>query len=146
MLLCSGHNLILGGREVQELQSRLIKDLKKIGIKSEFKLRLRPYSKTYFGRYDPSSKDIILYVYMDSSCKRQYPYEQLLGTAIHEAVHCIQWSDNNFVRIKGVMHNPEFHTLYNFYSGKAKALQLLERIKYDTKLERSGSSFTAIYC
>lgn len=131
---------------MQELRDRLLKDLRVLGIKNEFTLILRPYSKTYFGRFDPNTKEIVLYVHMDSECKRQYPYSELLDTAIHEAVHSIQWSDENFVRVKGVMHNPEFYKLYNHYSGKAKALQLLERVKYDTKVEKFRSKLIALYC
>ena len=110
---------------MQELYHRLLNDLQKIGITDNFSLELRPYSKTYFGRYDPNSDRITLYVYEDESCSNYIKYEELFITLIHESIHCIQWHDKSFVRRKGVMHDAEFYRLYNYYCNKAKSMLLL---------------------
>jgi len=117
---------------MQELYHRLLTDLRALGIREKFTLELKPYSKTFFGRYDPNTRKITVYVYQDETCLRMYPYEDILLTTIHEAVHCIQWSSDNFVRLKGVMHDPEFYRLYNEYADRARALFLLREVKNDT--------------
>lgn len=110
---------------MQELKQKLLNDLKTIGIDVEFKLVLRPYSKTLFGRYNPKTREVVVYVYKYPDRSEMHSYEELLLTTIHEAVHCIQWSSKDFVRVKGIMHNPEFHRLYAFY--KEEALELLSK-------------------
>lgn len=116
---------------MQELRYRLLRDLRKIGINVSFELELRQYSKTYYGRYNPNSNKVILYIYEDVHCTKLLKYEGLLITLIHEAVHCLQWSDKSFVRRKGVMHDPEFYRLFNSYSDKAKSLMLLQEVRND---------------
>ena len=116
---------------MQELHHRLLTDLRKVGIGESFNLELRPYSKTYFGRYDPNINKVILYVYEDKSCSKYLKYEDLFMTLIHEAIHCIQWHDPSFVRRKGVMHDAEFHRLFNEYKDKAKSILLMREIRYD---------------
>lgn len=118
---------------MQELHSRLIKDLSKVGVKTDFTLVLRPYSKTYYGRYDPNKNVVTLYVYQDPTLNRMYSYETLLLTLIHEAVHCIQWHDNSFVRVRGIMHDEEFYRLYGRYSDRARAYLLSKEIDYECK-------------
>ena len=39
---------------MQELYHRLKTDLRNIGIREDFELELKPYSKTFYGRYDPN--------------------------------------------------------------------------------------------
>lgn len=119
---------------LQELYHRLTKDLTQIGINIDFTLELKPFSKTYFGRYDPNSNKVTVYVYEDKSCTRLYDYESILMTSIHEAIHSIQWHDESFVRRKGVMHNADFYRLYNKYSNKAKSILSLGG-KYDRVFE-----------
>ena len=116
---------------MQELYCRLLSDLQKVGIKDDFSLELRPYSKTYFGRYDPNSNKVTLYVYEDKSCTNLIKYEDLFMTLIHESVHSIQWHDQFFVRRKGVMHDTEFHRLFNEYKDKAKSILLMREIRND---------------
>lgn len=113
---------------MQELYHRLLNDLQKIGITDSFSLELRPYSKTYFGRYDPNLDRITLYVYEDESCSNYIKYEELFITLIHESIHCMQWHDKSFVRRKGVMHDAEFHRLFNKYKTKAKSIVFKEDI------------------
>lgn len=107
---------------MQELYHRLLSDLKQVGIKPSFTLELRPYSKTYYGRYDPNLDKVTVYLYEDKACTKLTEYEELLLTTVHEAVHAIQWHDKSFVRRKGVMHNADFHRLYNLYAERAKSL------------------------
>ena len=118
---------------LQELYHKLLSDLRRVGISIDFNLELKPYSKTYYGRYDPNSNKVTVYVYEDSACTRMQNYKDLLLTLIHESIHCIQWNSESFVRVKGVMHDVEFYRLYNLYSQKAEAL-----------LERRESSYIDI--
>lgn len=118
-----------GDDEVQELYHRLLADLQIIGITADFTLELKPYSKTYYGRYDPNINKITVYVYEDKDCTTLTPYKELLLTTIHEAVHSIQWNDKSFVRRKGVMHNTDFHRIYNGYAHKAESLLKQREVK-----------------
>lgn len=107
---------------MRELKHRLLKDVREVGITVPFDLEIRPYSKTYYGRYDPNTNKITVYMYEDSDCTTEVPYKELLLTTIHEAVHCIQWSSESFVRRKGVMHDTEFYRLLNLYTVRAESL------------------------
>lgn len=99
---------------IENLHSLLLSDLKAVGGNVEgFELILRPHSKTYYGRYIPSHKRIIVYVYQDKDLSEFIPYEVLFETTLHEYVHHVQWCDPKFVRVKGVMHNAEFYRIYN---------------------------------
>ena len=130
---------------MQELETQLRKDLSKIGLNVDFNLSLRPYSKSYYGRYDVSKSTIILYV-QKTHKGEMYSYEDLLLTTIHEAIHCKQWHDPNFKRLKGVMHDIEFKRLYTMYSNRARALILFrEATRYDnfyTKYNREVHNCT----
>ena len=116
---------------MQELHHRLLTDLRRVGIADKFELNLRPYSKTYYGRYDPNQNRITLYVFEDKECTKLMKYKDLLLTLVHEAVHCIQWNDPTFIRRKGVMHDAEFYRLYNSYSDRVKSLLLLQEVRHD---------------
>ena len=116
---------------MRELTNRLLQDIREVGITVDFDLELRDYSKTYFGRYDPNTNKITVYVYEDSKCSRAVPYRDLLMTTIHEAVHCIQWDNPNFVRRKGVMHDAEFYRLLGMYSHRAEHLLRRKECSYD---------------
>ena len=129
---------------MQELEMRLRNDLSKVGLDDDFTLSLRPYSKSYFGRYDIATSTIILYVYKTPKGE-MYPYEELLLTTIHEAIHCKQWHDPNYKRVKGVMHDLEFKRLYAMYSNRAKARILFkEATRYDSVYKTCGREST--YC
>lgn len=113
----------------QELYTLLLRDIKKIGVDpSGFNLKLKPYSKTLYGRFNPNTFEIIVYVYRDKDRKTMYTYKELLLTLVHESIHYIQWSDKNFVRVKGVSHNSEFYRLLNIYSDRVNSLLLLREI------------------
>jgi hypothetical protein len=120
---------------VQELYHRLLRDMKALGIPTNFTFELKPYSKTYFGRYDPNLNKVTVYVYEDKSCTKMMSYEEILLTSIHEAVHSIQWQDKSFVRRKGVMHDADFYRLYNMYSDRAKSILLLREVRYARVLQ-----------
>lgn len=115
---------------MRELYHRLLFDLRKVGITASFNLELKPYSKTYYGRYDPNTNKVVLYVYKDKECSKLIKYEDLLLTLVHESIHCMQWSSKSFVRRKGVMHDAEFFRLYNKYSDRAKSILLLQEVRY----------------
>lgn len=121
---------------MQELAEKIKHDLIKVGLTEHFNLVIRDYSKSYFGRYDPNTNTVILYVYKspDKSC--MFSYEELLNTAIHEVIHCKQWNDPKFKRLRGVMHDPEFKRLYCIYSNRARARCLFKEVLH-------GSLFTA---
>ena len=123
---------------MQELEMRLRNDLSKVGLDVDFTLSLRHYSKSYFGRYDVATSTIILYVYKTPNGE-MYSYEELLLTLIHEAIHCWQWHNPKYKRVKGVMHDPEFKRLYALYSNRARARLLLrEVIQYDSFYQTCG--------
>lgn len=115
----------------EELKDKLLSDLSKLNLPvDEVEITLRPYSKTYYGRYFP--------VYNDKETKPKiyiYPYENsegdlmsygsILSTAIHEFCHHIQYTSGSFVRNKGVMHNSQFWKLFNLYTERARRYRLL---------------------
>ncbi|MGL5913255.1 MAG: hypothetical protein ACRCZB_03745 [Bacteroidales bacterium] len=113
---------------MQELHNKLMRDLRIIGIRVKFDLELKPYSKSYYGRYNPNSNKVTLYAYEDPRLTTLIDYEELLTTLVHESIHCMQWQDENFVRVKGVMHNLEFHRLLECYSKRVRALMLLKEV------------------
>jgi hypothetical protein len=113
---------------VQELEHNLLEDLKSIGLNVEFNLKIRKYSKSHFGNYNPNNNTISIYVFADSGCTRMYPYEELFLTLIHEAIHCLLWNDPNHVRVYRVLHDVEWKELYSYYSTKAKVMLLLKEV------------------
>ena len=109
----------------ESLKDWLLYDLKRIGISlSEEELEIRPYSSSCYGRYYVNKGKIVVYMYTDKELKVPYSYVQLMKTTIHEAVHYIQHHNPDFVRYKGVMHNPEFYALYDKYLRKFNSLWL----------------------
>lgn len=115
---------------ITELGHKLFYDLKDLKLPvDEVVIYLRPYSKTYYGRYFPTyDMDALPKIFI-------YPYENtqgdlmcytvILKTAIHELCHHLQYINPDFVRSKGVMHNTEFWKLYNFYVSKAIKLNMI---------------------
>ena len=112
---------------MQELEMRFRNDLSKIGLDVDFTLSLRPYSKSYFGRYDVNTSTVIVYV-QKTPDGDMYSYEDILLTTVHEAIHCKQWHDPKYKRVKGVMHDIEFKRLYSLYSNRAKARVLFKEV------------------
>lgn len=111
----------------EELITRLLSDLSQLKLPTyEVDLYIRPFSKTYYGRYFPVYNDketkpkIYLYPYEDSNNDTFMEYDSLLQTVIHEFCHHLQYTSGSFVRNRGVMHNAEFWKLYNHYTNRAK--------------------------
>lgn len=98
---------------IEQIKHNLIADLTALCNVAGFELILKPYSKSYYGRYIPKHKRIVLYVYKDSNLQELYSYEELFSTALHEYTHHIQWCDPNFKRVKGIMHNAQFYEIFN---------------------------------
>lgn len=115
----------------EELKTKLLSDLTMINLPvDEVDLYLRPYSKTYYGRYFPvyNEKEVRpkIYVYpYENQNGEMMIYDLILQTAIHEFCHHIQYMDKSFKRSKGVMHDPQFWKLYNHYISRAQKFQII---------------------
>ena len=116
----------------EELKTRLLSDLSQLNMPVyEVDLHLRPYSKTYYGRYFPVRDDkqavpkIYIYPYEDMCNTSFMDYKVILETAVHELCHHIQYTSGSFVRSKGVMHDTHFWKLYNHYMNRAEKLQMI---------------------
>lgn len=107
------------------LRTRLMSDIKVLGLPTDFILDIRGYSKTYHGRYDIKSSTVIIYPIRYKESKLAYNYSKLLRETIHEVIHHYQWKHTEYKRIKGIMHNPEFYELENWYIRKAIILGLI---------------------
>lgn len=118
--------------EIEELQARLLSDLSAINMPvDEIELSLRPFSKTFLGRYFPANtKDTIpkvyIYPYESERSNDFMDYQTIVETAIHEMCHHIQYTSGSFTRKKGVMHDTQFWKLYNHYIKRAIRLKILE--------------------
>lgn len=116
----------------EEIYCRLVSDLRSLKLPvDEVELYIRPYSKTFYGRYFPSYDDttkprIYIYPFINENSVECYPYNQILSTAIHEIVHHIQYTNSNFIRYKGVMHDTQFWQLYNHYMNRAIKMNIME--------------------
>lgn len=120
-------------KEVAQLRDKLCQDLTAIGIfpitpkegKPDITIQIRPYSKSYYGRFVPKSNKMFIYCCSNPNGIK-YPYSHLLKTAIHEGVHALQRNDPKFIRVRGVMHNAEFHSLMWEYTKIARDLKLFD--------------------
>ena len=114
----------------EELKTRLLSDLSMLNLPiDEVDLFIRPFSKTLYGRYFPVYNDNLvrpkIYVYPYENAQGELMnYSKILDTAIHEFCHHIQYTNDSFVRNKGVMHNPNFWQLYNHYVNRANKYDL----------------------
>lgn len=115
----------------EELETRLLFDLSQINLPVyEVDLSLRPFSKTYYGRYFPvyDEKKVRpkIYIYPYENTNGDFmKYDTILETSIHEFCHHIQYTSGSFVRNKGIMHDTQFWKLYNHYVERAKKFNLL---------------------
>lgn len=114
----------------EELQCRLSSDLQKLKLPvDEFDIVVRPYSKSFYGRYFPEYggkvAEVRVYPYQYKKFKVMFPYSTVLYHTIHEVCHHIQYTDPNYVRKKGVMHDPQFFSLLERYVNRAVDLGLL---------------------
>mgnify|MGYP002514114395 CR=1 FL=1 len=115
----------------EELKAQLLFDLAQLKLPiDEVDLFIRPFSKSFYGRYFPVYNDdkarprIFIYPY-ENKCGKFMSYDSILGTAIHELCHHIQYTDGSFVRVRGVMHDPQFWKLYNHYVDRATEKNLI---------------------
>ena len=114
------------------LRNRLLSDLSAVGVPVDlFELFIKDYSATYYGCYRTKTNRIYLYNYEDKELTVPYSYEHMVNTAIHEAVHALQWHDDSHIRVKGVMHDEQFYLMYNKYS---EALKEVYNEKADTSI------------
>lgn len=110
---------------------KLLSDLSQLKLPvNEVEISIRPYSKTFYGRYFPVYNDKEtkpkIYIYPYENCEGDLmSYDSILSTAIHEFCHHIQYTSGSFVRSRGVMHNPQFWKLYNLYTERARRYELL---------------------
>ena len=116
----------------EDLYLRLVTDLKDLKLPvEEFKLSIRPFSKTLYGRYYPSYQGnkarVFIYPYITSNSKVMFSYSTILYHTLHEVCHHIQYSDPNFVRKKGIMHDSNFYKLLNHYVSKAESKGLMKK-------------------
>lgn len=115
----------------EELKTRLLSDLSQLNLPVyEVDLFIRPFSKTFYGRYFPVYNDNVarpkIYVYpYENEEKDLMNYDLILETSIHELCHHIQYTSGSFVRNKGVMHDTQFWRLYNHYVDRARKYGLL---------------------
>lgn len=109
----------------EKLKNRLTADLSSLGLPvGEVNLVIRPYSSTYYGNYFPKydkegKPRIYIYPFRDRG-GRMYEYSFVVDTFIHEMCHHLQHTDPRWIRVEGVMHDPEFWRLYNKYIFRAK--------------------------
>lgn len=115
----------------EELYHKLLTDLKTLNLPiDEVDIVLRPYSKTYYGRYFPNKQNnikprIFIYPYANEYGDLLH-YFNILDTAIHEFIHHLQYTDPNFKRKKGVMHDTQFWKLYNHYTNRAEKYNIID--------------------
>ena len=123
---------------IDELRTKLLNDLRELNINTDgMTLVVKPYSKSFYGRYYPKDNRIFLYAYKDPERTCMYPYNQLMKTLLHEMVHFIQWNDPEYVRVKGIMHNEEFYRIYNSLERQYKRKVMMNRVKPITKMGKS---------
>lgn len=100
------------------VSDKFCSDLFKIGLLDKLTdatLKIKPYSKSFFGRYFFKDKRINIYMCSNKDLTSVYAYPDLLKTMIHEACHHIQYHNGTYVRRRGVMHDSNFWKLYNHY-------------------------------
>ncbi len=97
------------------LKNTLIKDIKKLGLPTDFELLLKKGSSRYYGRYFPDDRRIFIYTF-DKDTGIVYDYYHLLEQLTHEAIHHYQWVHSpSWERRKGIMHDLEFKRLLSKY-------------------------------
>lgn len=110
------------------MKYRLLTDLRSLELPiDEVEIFVRPFSKTYYGRYYPTCSDRPpkIYVYPFESDGSVMSYETVLNVVIHEMCHHLQYR-KGYNRKFGVMHDAQFWKFYNFYVERAKRLNLYE--------------------
>lgn len=111
------------------MKKELLNCLEEIGgCTNTFNLLLKGYNKRLWGKYDPSTKNIILYIHCDSFGGIR-DKEDIIECLIHEYVHHEQWNNPLFIRKKGVMHNKDFWERYNTYINLAIKKKIIGETK-----------------
>lgn len=98
---------------MNELLSQIYKELEGIGLPTDLEIELRGYSKSYDGLYDPNKRKAIIYMLDEKG--EVLPKDYYMDTIIHELIHHYQWQHTDYVRVQGIMHNDQFHYLFNKY-------------------------------
>lgn len=118
----------------KETERKIISVLRAIGVPvSKFELRVKEYSKTYYGVYRAKTNRAFVYMYKDKECTSRYSFDELMRTAIHESCHAIQWNDTKFMRKKGIMHDSDFWCMYNTLLGRYYRLKEMQEVKDATE-------------
>lgn len=93
------------------LEGYLKSDIKLLNLPTDFDIEFRGFSANYYGRYYIKDKKIVVYI-LDNNGER-LPYHEILDTVLHEAIHHYQHHyEVGFIRMRGVMHNLNFHKMY----------------------------------
>lgn len=97
------------------LELQLYSDLEEVGLPTDFLLTLKEeHDPKNYGYYAIDEKEIIIPI-LDENLD-EINYRKLLEIAIHESIHHYQWTKvPYFKRVKGVMHNEEFKTLFKHF-------------------------------
>lgn len=108
----------------REAEKKIISVLRALKVPvSKFELKVKYYSKRYYGVYRAKTNRVYIYLYKNADCTESYSFDELMRTAIHESCHAIQWNDPNFFRKKGVMHDSAFWDMYNTLVKKYEMLK-----------------------
>lgn len=103
--------------------------MKLIGIPTDFILDIRKQSKSYWGRYDPNKKEVIVYSPHDTDSTVEWWEEAV----IHESIHHYQYYHTKYTRKRGVMHDPKFKALFQTF--KSKFERMLTNTKFKETVE-----------
>lgn len=101
------------------LKKKLIRDIKTLGIETDFDLELRGYSACRWGYYAPLDRKIVLYPYLSKRLTFRRNYYDLYMSLLHETVHHLQYKDPSFTRFYGVMHDDSFWSMFNAHKALA---------------------------
>lgn len=119
------------------LKQKLINDLSRLFLPvNEFDLEIRPFSSSFYGKYTPKNfnnkrKKATIWIYPYSNKSGDmYSYCKILKTAIHEVCHHLQYTDPDYTRRKGIMHNSEFYYLMDKYVKRAEKYEIIDKEGY----------------
>lgn len=121
-------------------KSELINLLQELTGLNDFELKLKPYSKLYYGNYRPIERLITIY-FLDKD-KTYFPDEKIVETALHEMSHHIQWHHTpGWVRRRGIMHDEGFVKIYNEllekYHGNSHTPFAMKKQRKNTKSNKT---------
>lgn len=115
------------------LLHRIRKDLKKMGLPIEEVdlVVYKRYSSCYYGNYYSSlitkGRPLIkIYPYANKN-RDMYPYDVILDIVIHEMVHHLQFTSEDFVRYENIAHDQDFWKRYAYFIKRAKKKRLIHQ-------------------